>query len=103
VEQTNLIIVAALARPFGILDFVEVVLVELSYKRGKIGMFEMPRQQGLCELVDVLRKSLYQTVLVRGGCTIKEADLDDEAVAVVAPRDYMLKCDVLEHADGISV
>jgi hypothetical protein len=61
----------------GVLDLVEIVLVQLPDKRGKIRVFEHPRQYRFCEFVHVL---------------------DDKAVTSGTPRDYMLEIGVFEHS-----
>lgn len=57
----------------------KVVLVELANKGGEIGVLEHAREDGFCELVHVL---------------------DDEAVALGAPRHDVGERGVLEHPAG---
>ena len=60
-----------------VLDFVEVVLIQLADERSEVGVLEHPGEDALCELVHVL---------------------DDEAVAVRTPRDDVRERRVLEHS-----
>ena len=63
----------------GVLDLVEVVLVQLPDKRGKVGVFEHPGQDRFCELVHVL---------------------DNKAIASGTPRNDMLEVWIFEHSNG---
>ena len=60
----------------GVLDFVKVILVQLPDERGKVGVFEHPRQDRFCELVHVL---------------------DDKTVPSGTPRNDMLEVWIFEH------
>ena len=60
----------------GVLDLVEVVLVQLPDERGKVGVFEHPGQDRFCELVHVL---------------------DDKTVPSGTPRNDVLEVWILEH------
>jgi len=60
----------------GVFDLVKVVLVELANKGRKVGVFEHPRQNGLCEFVHVLHY---------------------EAVTIGSPRDNSLERGILQH------
>jgi hypothetical protein len=59
---------------------VEVILVELADERGKVGVLEHAREDGLCELGDIL---------------------DDKTVALGAPGDDVRKLGVFEHPAGV--
>ena len=63
----------------GILDLMEVILVQLPHKRGEIGVFEHPGQDRFCELVHVF---------------------DDKTVAPGTPRNDMLEVWIFEHSNG---
>lgn len=45
-------------------NLVKVVLVELANERCKVGMFEHPREDGLCELVHVLSREIRGSNLI---------------------------------------
>jgi len=60
----------------GVLDLVKVIFVQLPDERGKVGVFEHPRQDRFCEFVHVL---------------------DDKAVASGTPRNDMLEVGIFEH------
>jgi hypothetical protein len=60
----------------GVLDLVEVILVQLPDERGKVGVFEHPGQDRFCEFVHVL---------------------DDKTVASGTPRNDMLEVGIFEH------
>lgn len=64
----------------GVLDLVEVILVQLPDERSEIGVFEHPRQDRFCEFVHVL---------------------DDKAVPSGTPRNDMLEIWVFEHSKRI--
>ena len=73
---------------------VEVILVELANKGSKVGVFEHPREDGLCELVHVLSREIRGSNHISArGETI--ADLDYKAVTIRAPRNYPLERGIL--------
>ena len=63
----------------GVLDLVEVVLVQLPDKRGEIGVFEHPGQ-------DRFRKFIHV--------------FDDKTIASGTPRNHVLEVWIFEHPNG---
>jgi hypothetical protein len=76
-------------------DFVEVVLVELSHKAGKVAVLEVFGQDRLRKLLVL---SSLSAPALRGLRALLLAHLqDDEAVAFVAPSDYRAMIWVFQH------
>ena len=78
-------------------DLVKVILVELADEGSKIGVFEHPRENGLCELVHILSREIRGSnhISARAGETI--ADLDYKAITIRAPRDHPLERGIFQH------
>jgi hypothetical protein len=75
-------------------NLVKVILVELANEGSKIGVFEHPREDGLCELVHVLSREIRGSNHISArGETI--ADLDYKAVTIRAPRNDPLERGIL--------
>ncbi len=80
-----------------ILDFMEIVFVELTHKRCKIRVFEHSRKDGFGEFVHVLRirwRCVKCRTKIKGGYGTY---FDNETVALWPPGHNILKGGVFEH------
>lgn len=96
-RKTNML--AVIMRPIlvVVLDLVEIVLVELSYKAGKVAVLEVEREDGASKRVHVLSIP-HQRPFPVSDTGIRWTDLDDERVSGVAPADDLCKSRILEHS-----
>jgi len=78
-----------------VFDFVEVVLVELTDKGSKVGVFEHAWKNGGGEFIHVL-----DGCELFGGQEEERAHFDDKAVPERSPADDTLECPVLQHPGG---
>lgn len=50
----------------GVLDLVEIILVQLAHKAGEVGVLEHAGQYGFCEFIHVLLNTLTRTYIHPG-------------------------------------